>query len=206
MVWALIFVLSILYNPSSALAEPLEVDSVEDIQEDPESSDSTLEVPSEPSLPPLAAPEPSRGASTIYGSIAPNSSYLEFARDFLPKIPWGDDYVFYRSGQYEYCLAFGDISWSGGRFSGSDCQFIFLTPASGYSTDLTLSSSSGSFSLSPSSYVVYSSLGDFPSLSGQLTFSSSILFLLCVFGICSVLRSIWSFLIRMGVRTHADGS
>lgn len=150
----------------------------------------------------FAEPEGTRATYTVYASTAPNSSYLDWAAMYLPKMGFGDDYVFFRSGQYQYCLAVGNLSWSGGSFSGGDIQCTFLNLSYAGSSDLSLTHSSGSFSLSPGDKVVYSSLGDFPTLAPDLVYLELIIFLGLVAIVMSILRYIWSFLLRMGVYAY----
>lgn len=228
MVWALIFVLCLCYNPP-AFAEELDVSAAfEEVAEDGEpeetsvsdSDDSDLSVgdsvlqpedldldipdsyePEVSSV--LAAPvRASSSYSSIYGSVATNSSYLNGAASVLPKLSWLDDYVFFRAGQYEYVLAVGDLDYSGGSFSGSGLTFYSFVPASGYNTDLSFSTSTGSLQLSVGSYLVYSNLGDFPVLDSAWDASVLILFLGWVALICSCLRFVWSWLLRSGQNVY----
>lgn len=154
--------------------------------------------------PSFALAEPERASYSVYQSIQPNSAYLDWAASYMPKMGFGDEYVFFRSGQYQYCLCVGDISWSGGTFSGGDCQCTFLNLSSGGYGDLSVTSSSGSFSLSPADKIVYSSLGNYPTLSPTFFYFHCLIFCAVVALVMNLLRSIWSFLLRMGVYTYAS--
>lgn len=215
MVWALILAF-LLVLPSPALAEPVGVDSdAEEISQ----TDSDIDSPavdggatddgaalladsdSPDASEVLDVAEPVALAaisSSVYGSVSPTSGYISFFADFLPKIPWGADYVLFRSGQYTYSLCYGDIAYSSGTFSGSDLHSVVLTLNNGYNSDYSISFDSGSLSLNPSSYIVFSNLGDYPTLSPSWTAEYALIFALCVLMLCSLLRSIWSWLIRSG--------
>lgn len=152
----------------------------------------------------LLFPTPALAANyTAYQSVSPNSSYLDWADSYYPHIGFSDDYVFFRSGQFQYCLAVGDLSYSSGTFSGDDIQCTFLNLSSGGSGDLSVTSSSGSFNLNPSSKIVYSNLGSYPTLNPLYFYLTCFIFISVVALIMSLLRYIWSFLLRMGVFVHA---
>lgn len=194
MVWALILFLALF--PVPAFAEPSGVDDVSiEVSSPGDSLGSESDYSSVPSL--AAAP-----ASVPYDSISSNSAYIGFFASMLPKIPWGDDYVFWRSGQYAYSFAFGDLYYSGGVFTGDDLSIMVLTTSNGYSGHVSLGSSSGSLNLDCSDYVVYSNLGYYPLLDSQSFYLEALIFCLVVGLCCSCFRYIWSFLLRMGVRTH----
>lgn len=194
MVWALILFLVLFPVPASA--EPLGVDGVSlEVSSEGDSLDSEPVYGSVSAL--AAAPR-----SVPYDSVSTNSTYVDFFASMLPKIPWGDDYVFWRSGQYAYTLVIGDLDYSGGVFTGDDLSFVVLTTSNGYSGHVSLGSSSGSLDLDCSDYVVYSNLGFYPLLDSQSFYIEAIIFCLVVGLCCSCFRYIWSFLLRMGVRTH----
>lgn len=152
--------------------------------------------------PALADPEPSRASYSVYQSLSPNSQYLDWAESYLPRVGFGEDYVFFRSGQYQYCFARGDLSLSSGTIGGDDIQCTFLNLSSAGVSDSSLTYSSGSFSLVPGNKVIYSNLGDFPTLSPEYFYLECLIFCAVVACVMSILRSIWSFLLRMGVRVH----
>lgn len=202
MVWAMILALisSILCSPIPALAEPLEVVSVDDVEEDLESSDSVSSVSEVAPVSPLTDTG-TRASYSVYSSVS-NNSYSVLAGSMLWHVPFGDDYVFWRSGQYEYRLAFGDLQLSGGTFTGDNLSFVVFSLDSSYSGTFTVSRSSGSLSLSTGNYLVYSNLGHYPILNDSYVFASLFIFVVSVALVMCLLRSIWSFLLRMGVRVH----
>lgn len=110
----------------------------------------------------MVSPMVTHAAEPYEGSIS--SSYLDYARDLLPKVGLEEDYVFYRSGQYDYMFVHGDIDCSGGRFSG-DVHYHEFNTGSGYNSSPTMvSDSMNGWSLDTQNRIVYSSLGDFPTI------------------------------------------
>lgn len=92
---------------------------------------------------------------------------LEIFDRIAAKLPLGVDYVYYRDSQYVYCFVYGDLSYSGSSFTGSNVKKITYNTYSGSSQQPTFTVSSVSiFNLSVSNWLVYSNLGDFPSLGG----------------------------------------
>lgn len=124
------------------------------------------------------------GESSVYsvyqgydGSI--NSTYSEYFKGVLLKNIM-DDYVIARTSQYEYLLAYGDLNLSGGVFSGNVDTVIINTNT--YGADFNISyGSDSSFILYPNNNMIYSNLGEYPSLLG-----GEILDIIEIF-VCSVL-------------------
>lgn len=129
----------------------------------------------------LAAAQPYSSYDTYYGSIS--STYLEYMRGYLSKLPSNAHYVASRVGQYDYVFAYGEaLSYNGSVFSGAAQVVRWNT----YNNGSFTSSFDGSFRLNPGSYLVYSDLSDkYPSLasSSDLTLRQ-ILILLTIFCLC----------------------
>lgn len=146
----------------------------------------------------LAVPATASAAEyTPYdGSIS--STYTAIFEDVAAKLSLTDDYVFFRSGQYEYMLVAGDLTYDG-SFSGSACDVWYISTNTGsYNTGYVFSKGSlADFSLSPGSALVYSNLGHFPDLvdRGEV-YSFAILILLLVAIFLYLIRSIFSFTLR----------
>lgn len=117
---------------------------------------------------------------TVYDSGLPSSTYLDWAQNLVKRVPIGKDYVFARTGQYQYIFAYGDFS---DGFSGSATVWQLNLPVS-YSSDSysMISFVDNAFSFSPGQGIVYSSLSDYPSLTTDYT--REILFTLLLFGCC----------------------
>lgn len=229
MVWALIFVLFFLF-PSPALAVPDEKepssqsvvsDSVEPVGVDVSAgleldgvssatdSDALILYSPEGELVLTSeTPVPHRDtrafSSSPYASVSDNS-YSAIAAKMLLKVGPFQDYVFWRSGQYAYSLAVGDLELNGTTFtSDEDVTLYTFQLDSGYSGTYTLSSREDTLSLAASSYIVFSNLGYYPILDYDSFGAAHLAFLVAV--ACGVLcvRPIFSFVMRMGVRVHGS--
>lgn len=128
-----------------------------------------------------AQPQPYSSYDAYYGTIP--SSYLEYMRGYLSKLPPGAHYVASRVGQYDYVFAYGEgLSYDGSVFSGPAQVVRWNT----YSNGTFTSSFDGSFRLSPGAFLVYSDLsGRYPSLatSSDMTLRQ-ILILLAIACLC----------------------
>lgn len=125
---------------------------------------------------------------TVYDSGLPSSQYLDWAQGLIKRVPIGQDYVFFRSGQYQYIFAFGDYS---NGFSAPSTVYV-LQLSNNYNGSYSFYSlSDDSFSLSSGQGVVYSSLSDYPSLTTDYT--REILFTLLLFGCCYTVFYIMTF-------------
>lgn len=94
----------------------------------------------------------------------PSSTYIQYFRDTLSKIPLGDHYVAFRSGQYQYTMVYGDISFDNGVFSSTDsCDVYTIESDNSYNGYYTYSQSTiDSFDLNPENKIIYSDLGNYP--------------------------------------------
>lgn len=145
----------------------------------------------------LAAVPLSASAATVYeGNIS--TTYTTIFSDIIGKIGLGDDYVFYRSGQYEYTMIAGEITWDGSRFAADEATRYVLVTNSNYNSTYDYSSGTVSgWTLSPGSALVYSSLGDYPVLTERSdTYSLATLILLFACVCMYLIRSIFSFTYR----------
>lgn len=128
-----------------------------------------------------AQPQPYSSYDAYYGTIS--SSYLEYMRGYLSKLPPGAHYVASRVGQYDYVFAYGEgLSYDGSVFSGPAQVVRWNT----YNNGTFTSSFDGSFRLSPGAFLVYSDLsGRYPSLatSSDMTLRQ-VLILFTIFCLC----------------------
>lgn len=132
-------------------------------------------------------------SSVVYDEGTISTTYLEIARGLVKYVPFGQDYVFARTGQYEYLFAVGDFSEG---FSGS--AEVWKITVGSYSSNYTFNYyTDSSFSLSVGSGLIYSSVSPYPSLEGS-DYSYAILFVssfaLCLFGVWSIIRFVPQFL------------
>lgn len=94
------------------------------------------------------------------------TSYNSIFSGIAYKVPYGQNYVYWRDDQYSYKLAYGDLILSGTEFtSEGDVTVIDYTTTSGYNSVYSYTVSTESdFSLSAGSALVYSDLGPYPEL------------------------------------------
>lgn len=102
------------------------------------------------------------------------------------------DYVAFRSGQYSYTLAVGDLIYDGSTVSGDAVLYTYTSYSGDYAWTNT---GSAAFSVVPGDHLLYSNLGDFPILGSggdlyafALFFVSFVCCLCCL--ICSIFRCI----------------
>lgn len=142
----------------------------------------------------------SQYSSTAYnGSIS--STVLDYFDRYIVKIPLSSDYVLVRESQYLYCLYYGDLELVGTSFTGADCRVVSLNTANVSGVGYVWGVSDGDCAVDAGDYVVYSNLGDYPTLgidSADMLFNILIVLILAVFGLASCLRYVWRFLLRRG--------
>ena len=97
-----------------------------------------------------------------------STTYLQYFKDMLVKLPYDTQYVFFRVNDYEYRMVYGDaINLSGNVFSGDDLSYIRYYRTNNYSVWKLESGYEGSFRLTTNGYLVYSNVGDlYPSMNG----------------------------------------
>ena len=137
-------------------------------------------------------------ADTVYPDGNINTSYLQYFKDVSPKIGINDDYVFYRSGQYEYKLITGELDYDGGYFFGSNVKSLTLSLTNAYSSSYIWTSEAlTSWDLTTSGYMVYSNLGDYPELIERGDYLATASIILLVIGFFAFyLRSIFVYSLR----------
>lgn len=146
----------------------------------------------------LAALPLAASAASIYdGNIS--TTYVTFFRDMAAKLPIGTDYVFFRSGQYEYSMVAGDLSWDGSMFSGEDLTQYIMTTNTGYNSTYQFGTVSlDTFSLATGGALVYSNLGSFPDLYERTEYiANTQLFMLAVLTVMVMIRPIFTFTLRL---------
>lgn len=97
-----------------------------------------------------------------------STTYLQYFKDMLVKLPYDTQYVFFRVNDYEYRMVYGDaINLSGDVFSGDDLSYIRYYRTNNYSVWKLESGYEGRFRLTTNGYLVYSNVGDlYPSMNG----------------------------------------
>lgn len=148
----------------------------------------------------LIASSTTTHAATVYEEGNISSSITTIFGDVMSKVSPFDDYVFFRSGQYEYTMYVGDFTLSGTTFVPSSDVEVYLlsTGSSGYNSvynyGYTLESG---FTLDVGSNLVYSNLGTYPDLieRGDYLDTFTLILVSCAVFMYLV-RSIFGFCLR----------
>lgn len=104
---------------------------------------------------------------TAYDGTMSNT-YVQYFKDIISGIGFNENYVAFRSGQYEYTMVTGDIEYNADSnsfsLSGDGTQYQFVS-SSNYGNDYSYEVSTiTDFTLNPSNEIVYSDVGVFPQL------------------------------------------
>lgn len=139
-------------------------------------------------------------AASIYTNGNINNTYTTIFRDVIGGLGPFNDYVFFRSGEYDYTLVAGDLSFDGSRFSldGAGVEYV-LTYSSGYTNNIYnyRVNDISSFTLDTGNYLVYSNLGNYPQLeSREVHYEIFTLFVIVVIGLCALIRPLFNFVLR----------
>lgn len=104
--------------------------------------------------------------ASINNSYGVGTSNISIFGPIASKLPYGVHYVYWRESQYVYKLAYSaDLIFEGGRFSADQVTVISYTSSSGYQSQATFTTNTeSSFRLDPDDYLVWSDLGDYPTL------------------------------------------
>lgn len=145
----------------------------------------------------MAMPSRASAAEPYEGNIS--TTYITIFRDIATNLGLDDDYVFYRSGQYEYQMVVGQLDYTGSLISADGSVKIYrITTNSGYSSDYVYTiTTANSFSLTPGNALIYTNLGEYPDLiERSVDFEFATLALLFIGLCCYLLRSILGFCLR----------
>ena len=140
-------------------------------------------------------------AYSVYTEGNMATTYITYFKDIVAGIKPNDKYVAYRSGQYSYTLAVGDLSITDNNITstGTTTLYVYETETSGYNSIYTYNVSDVTdFSLSVPDMIVYSNLGGFPLLEERsVIYEYTTLYITCIIGLCMFVRSIFSFTYRL---------
>lgn len=95
---------------------------------------------------------------------------LTIFEGLVEKVPFGHHYVYWRDSEYRYCFAVGPLSVSGSTFTSSEPVTVYTYEryyTSGDSYYRWAVSTDNAFSLSCGNRLVYSDIGDYPSIAGK---------------------------------------
>ena len=88
----------------------------------------------------------------------------------VEKVPFGHHYVYWRDSEYRYCLAVGPLTVSGTTFSSAEPVTVYTYERHYVSGDSYYSwstSTDNAFSLSCGNRLVYSDIGNYPTIAGK---------------------------------------
>lgn len=102
----------------------------------------------------------------VYETGNLSTTYITYFKDIISNQSMLSDYVAFRSGQYTYTLAVGDLDFDGDFYGNGKIKiYEFDTESSGYGSNLTYAVTNDSnFELLTSNTILYSNLGDYPNL------------------------------------------
>lgn len=132
-----------------------------------------------------------------------SSSQLSIFRDIVAKLSINDSYVAFRNGQYDYKLVVGDLKADSNTIMGKDSStrvkvYTIDSNNSSYNStyDYTVTTEQN-FALNASNLLVYSNLGDYPSLEERsLTYAFITMLIVIIIGICALIRPVFNFVLR----------
>lgn len=132
---------------------------------------------------------------TPYRSVT-SGTYADMAAQLVPKVGFGDDYLFVCTDSNEYCFIWGDLAFSSGCFTADSCEFVrFYQSDSHLGTQME--SGTASLNVSMGNYIGFSSLGDYPTLSTtDVPVTALLVVLMVVLAGCYVLGRVTSFVLR----------
>ena len=107
-------------------------------------------------------------------------------------LPLGVNYVYWREGRYEFCLAYGhDLALSGTTFSGTDVSVVAYNTYERDGQQPTFTSRvESNFTLNANSWLVWSNLGDYPRLERRYErYEGLTCLMLCIASVFSILCS-----------------
>lgn len=94
---------------------------------------------------------------------------LAIFEGLVEKVPFGHHYVYWRDSEYRYCFAVGALTVSGSTFSSAEpvTVYTYERKSSGSSYYTWSVSTDDVFSLSCGSRLVYSDIGNYPTIAGK---------------------------------------
>ena len=108
--------------------------------------------------------------SAVVSDYNLGTSNLTIFEGVVEKVPFGHHYVYWRDSEYRYCLAVGPLTVSGTTFSSVEPVTVYTYERHYVSGDSYYSwstSTDNAFSLSCGNRLVYSDIGNYPSIAGK---------------------------------------
>lgn len=102
----------------------------------------------------------------VYNEGNMNTTYITYFKDILSGSGFSDNYVAFRSGQYEYTMIVGKLEYNNGVISLSEKgkQYVFNQTGNYYATHNYEVSEISNFSINTGNYIIYSDVGNYPQL------------------------------------------
>lgn len=104
---------------------------------------------------------------SVYENGSLGTTYITYFKDILSGAKFDDNYVAFRSGQYEYIMVVGELKNENGVITlvGDGKQYRYYTGNSNYNSQYYYDVSTlNNFSLNTNNSILYSDVGDFPEL------------------------------------------
>lgn len=108
--------------------------------------------------------------SAVVSDYNLGTTNLTIFEGVVEKVPFGHHYVYWRDSEYRYCLAVGPLTVTGTTFSSTEPVTVYTYEriyVSGDSRYTWSAKTDDVFSLSCGSRLVYSDIGDYPSIAGK---------------------------------------
>lgn len=95
-----------------------------------------------------------------------SETYLDYFRGVVEKLPYNSNYVIWKSGEYEYTLAYGEaLELDGTRFIGTDCSVVQIYRQSeSYNSNWLVRTLTDDVEVSAGNLFIYSDLGMYPTV------------------------------------------
>lgn len=142
----------------------------------------------------------SASAYSVYEQGNISTSYVQYYEDIVDKFTPNTSYVMWRNGQNEYCLYHSEtLKLSATNFNDNgNGTLVRLYSSGNYNSTYEYESTQISgFSLNANNIMVYSNLGDYPSLNeSSEVYLYALLVVSIVFGCCVLIRPMFKFVLR----------
>ena len=108
--------------------------------------------------------------SAVVSDYNLGTSNLTIFEGVVEKVPFGQHYVYWRDSEYRYCLAVGPLTVSGTTFSSAEPVTVYTYERIYFGGDSHYEwsvSTDNAFTLSCGNRLVYSDIGNYPSIAGK---------------------------------------
>ena len=108
--------------------------------------------------------------SAVVSDYNLGTTNLTIFEGVIEKVPFGHHYVYWRDSEYRYCLAVGPLTVSGTTFSSAEPVTVYAYEriySGGDSHYEWGASTDNAFTLSCGNRLVYSDIGNYPSIAGK---------------------------------------